>query len=108
MFSLARRPLGLLSLTALLACAGVAQADEGYSVSVKAGSVEVKTKAGWHINKEYPWKLIAGGKKITKGAFELTEHSAKVAAPKGEAKLKGAVCLGESQCRPFSAVVSVP
>ena len=103
-----RSPLRFLTLAAVLATAGLALADEEFDVAVTPGNVKVTTKPGWHINQEYPWKLVAGDKKIGKSEFQLTATSASVAAPKGESKLKGAVCFGESQCKPFEKVVNVP
>lgn len=93
---------------AVLVTAGLSQADEEYDVAVSQGSVKVTTKPGWHINKDYPWKLVAGDKKIDKSQFKLSEHSASVDAPKGPAKLKGAVCFGEAQCKPFEKELTVP
>lgn len=93
---------------AVLVTAGLSQADEEYDVTVSHGSVKVTTKPGWHINKDYPWKLVSGDKKIDKSQFKLSEHSASVDAPAGPAKLKGAVCFGEAQCKPFEKELTVP
>lgn len=98
----------LLFGATVLAMVGVARAEEEYDVAVSQGSVKVTTKPGWHINQEYPWKLVTADRKIDKSQFKLTERSASVDAPKGTAKLRGAVCFGEAQCKPFEKDVSVP
>ncbi len=100
------KPLAFLS-ACVLTLAGVARADEEFDVSVSHGTVKVQTKPGWHINQEYPWKLQYEGKKIDKAQFKLTEHAATVEAPKGTGKLRGAVCFGEAQCKPFETTVTV-
>lgn len=90
-----------------LTFASVARADEEFDVSVAGATVKVATKPGWHINQEYPWKLVWGDKKIDKSQFKLSEHAATVEAPKGTGKLRGAVCYGEAQCKPFETTVTV-
>jgi hypothetical protein len=53
----------------------------------------VTARESWHINQDYPWKLVIGDVKLDKSKFALTEKTATVAdAPKGTGKLKGAVC----------------
>jgi hypothetical protein len=65
-------------------------------------------KTGWHVNKEYPWKLVSGDTKLDKTHFSLTETAAVISdAPSGPAKLKGAVCSGD-QCRTFEESVVIP
>lgn len=100
--------LSTLIVAAVLSRAGRARAGEGFDVKVTAGHVSVTPKTGWHINMAYPWKLTIGGTKIDKSKFQLSETSASVEAPKGDGKLKGAVCQGDSQCKMFEQDVSVP
>jgi hypothetical protein len=83
-----------------------ASADNEFEVSVANGSVTVTAHAGWHINKEFPWKLTMGETKLDKSKFSLEETTAKVDAPKGTGQLKGAVCSKE-QCHTFVKDVSV-
>jgi hypothetical protein len=84
-----------------------ARADNEFAVSVSNGQVTVTAKSGWHINKEYPWKLVVGDKKLTKEKFTLAETTATVSdAPAGSGKLKGAVCSAD-QCHSFEADVTV-
>ena len=83
-----------------------ALADEEFDVTVVGGKVTVVTKGPWHINKEYPWKITVGDQKLDKSKFALDEKSASVTAPKGTAKLKGAVCSGPT-CKPFEKDVTV-
>jgi hypothetical protein len=94
----------MLSLTTL------AFAEDEFDLSVSNGTVQVTTKGSWHVNKDYPWKLVAGDTKLDKTKFEFTEKTAKLSlssAPKGPAKLKGAVCSGD-QCKNFEKDVTVP
>jgi hypothetical protein len=92
---------------ATLAPSRTARAEEEFDVSVAGGKITVITKGPWHINKEYPWKLVAGDAKLDKSKFTLDEKSASVAgAPKGQAKLKGAVCSGAT-CKQFEKEVTI-
>ncbi len=84
-----------------------ARADNEFSVSVASGQVTVTAKSGWHINKEYPWKIVVGDTKLTKDKFTLAETTASVSGvPAGAGKLKGAVCSTD-QCHSFEADVTV-
>ena len=88
--------------------ATAAYADETHDTGVAPKSATVNVKAGWHVNKEYPWKLVSGDKKLDKTHFTLTETSASITdAPPGPAKLKGAVCSGD-QCRTFEEDIVIP
>ena len=89
-----------------LAMSTPAQADNEFDVNVVKGSIVVTAHAGWHINKEFPWKLTIGDTKIDKSKFSLEETTAKVDAPKGSGKLKGAVC-SKDQCHTFEKDVSI-
>ena len=93
---------------AVLTVAVPALADETHDTAIAPKSVSVSIKSGWHINKEYPWKLVAGEKKHDKSHFTFTETTAAVTdAPPGTWKLKGAVCAGD-QCRTFEEDIVVP
>lgn len=100
--------LSSLALAAVLSVVGSARAEEGFDVKVTPGHVSVTPKTGWHINLAYPWKLTIAGTKIDKSKFQLSEGSASVEAPKGEGKLKGAVCQGDNQCKMFEQAVNIP
>jgi hypothetical protein len=101
----------LAALVALAAFAtpGAARADQEFDVNVTGGGkVTVLAKGNWHINKDYPWKLIVGDTKLDKSKFQLNEKEASVSgAPKGAGKLKGAICSGDT-CKPFEKDVTVP
>ncbi len=85
-----------------------ASAEEEFDVSVAAGHVVVVAAKGkWHINKEYPWRLLAGGEKIGREHFRLSEKSAQVDSPKGVVTIRGGVCNGE-QCLRIEKSVTVP
>lgn len=82
-------------------------AEEQFDVTASKGEITVTTKGHWHVNKDYPWRVVMGDKTIDKSKFSLTETSAKVSGvPQGTAKLKGAVCDGP-QCMPFAKEITV-
>jgi hypothetical protein len=96
------------TLVAALTLALTALADETHDTAAAPKSVTVTVKAGWHVNKEYPWKLVIGDTKLDKSHFTLSETTAVISdAPSGPAKLKGAVCSGD-QCKTFEEDVTVP
>jgi hypothetical protein len=104
--------IGKLVGTFVAACATVfmvtaAQADDEFDVAVSGGQIVVTAKGEWHVNKNYPWKLVVGDQKIDKSKFNFTERSATLAsAPKGAGKLKGGVCSGD-KCKNFEKDVTV-
>ncbi|MDP9035545.1 MAG: hypothetical protein M3O50_12135 [Myxococcota bacterium] len=100
--------LGMLAVTATAATvARIARAEAEYDVSVSNAQVVVTARSGWHINKDYPWKLVIGEAKLDKTKFALAETTATLAgAPKGTGKLKGAVCSADA-CHTFETEVTV-
>jgi hypothetical protein len=108
-----KRPLVARCLTAMAALvaltfAATALADDTHDTAIAPKTVTVTVKTGWHVNKDYPWKLISGDQKLDKTHFTLTETSAIISdAPSGPAKLKGAVCSGD-QCKMFEEDVTLP
>jgi hypothetical protein len=105
------RILSSLALTAAIVLTSLAstrdaRAEEEFDVAVAGGKVTVTTKGAWHINKDYPWRLVVGDAKIDKAKFSLDEKSASVSAPKGTAKLRGAICSGAT-CKPFEKELTV-
>jgi hypothetical protein len=104
---LAGLALSFMVALATLAPTRTAHAEEEFDVSVAGGKVTVVTKGPWHINKDYPWKIVAGDAKLDKSKFALEEKSASVGSvPKGTVKLKGAVCSGAT-CKPFEKDLTV-
>jgi hypothetical protein len=91
-----------LALVLVVLSASEARAEnEDFDVAVASGQVTVTTHAGWHISKDYPWKLVAGDTKLDKSMFTLAETTATVSgAPPGAATLKGAICSGD-RCHNF-------
>jgi hypothetical protein len=86
---------------------GSAFADNEFDVNVAAGQIIVTAHTGWHINKDYPWKLVVGEAKLDKTKFSLAETTATLSgAPKGSGTLKGAVCSAD-QCRTFQKDVTI-
>lgn len=85
----------------------LAQAEEQFDVVAGKGEITVVAKGHWHVNKDYPWRVVIGDKTLDKSRFALTETSAKISGvPQGTVKLKGAVCEG-AQCMPFVKEVAV-
>jgi len=99
-------------LCAILLAAAVvtparAEGEEGYDLTVDKGQVTVTARENWHINQEYPWKLVIGDVKVDKSKFSLTEKTATVSdAPKGTGKLRGAVC-SKDVCKMVEKEVTV-
>jgi hypothetical protein len=105
--TLASLAVSFMVAIATLAPTRDARAEEQFDVTVAGGKVSVVTKGNWHINKDYPWKIVAGDAKLDKSKFSLEEKTASVGGvPKGTAKLKGAVCSGP-QCLPFEKEITV-
>ena len=97
------------AVTAVSAVAGIpsARAEEQFDVVTGKGEITLVTKGHWHVNKEYPWRVIAGEKTVDKSKFALGDTSAKVSGlPLGAVKLKGAVCDGP-QCMPFTKDINL-
>jgi len=111
------QPLSVLStwataaLTAFALCSTwttSAHADDDVEVSVSKGQVTVVAKGDWHINPEYPWKLIVGEAKLDKSKFNLNEKVAVVrGVPAGAGTLRGAVCAAGT-CRSLVREVVIP
>jgi hypothetical protein len=102
------RIFATLAIMALAASfASSARAGDEFDVSVSNGQITVTAHNGWHINKEYPWKLVVGDAKLDKTKFSLAETTATVTgAPKGSGTLKGAVCSAD-QCHTFQKDVTI-
>jgi hypothetical protein len=106
------RPV-LSAITAVLAAvtlstlSSTARAENEFDVNVAKGVITVTAHEGWHINKDFPWKLVMGDTKVDKTKFSLDEKSATLKdPPKGTGKLKGAVC-SKDQCHTFEKDVTV-
>jgi hypothetical protein len=98
----------LAAFITLAIAAPAAHADDEFQVTVSKGQVVVTAKGDWHINKDFPWKLVVGDAKLDKTKFTLTEKDATVTnAPAGTGKIKGAVCSHDS-CHTLEKEVSIP
>jgi len=105
------RPSHTFALGSVLALCtlfgSAARADDDFDVTVANGQVTVTAHSGWHISKDYPWKLVAGDTKLDKSKFTLAETTATVSgAPQGPATLKGAVCSGD-RCHNFQKDLTI-
>jgi hypothetical protein len=100
------------------AAAANADPTPPYSVSTSGGSVVVSVGSGYHINKDFPWKIAEGtangGKVLAdKTKWKIDEGKATLDnAPKGTNTLKGAYCSVDSSgkpgaCTPFTTTVTV-
>jgi hypothetical protein len=100
--------LTFLSAAAVAATTALAAADdEPFDLAVAKDEVTVVTKGHWHVNQDYPWKVVIGDATFDKSRFAFTERSAKLSGvPHGTGKLKGAVCDGP-QCMPFVKEITV-
>ena len=124
-----------LAAVAILAFAGAAFAGDKYDVKVSPASgksggkatavVTVKAKGAYHVNLEYPHKLIlkapdgvtvekaklvaADATKVSKEELSFTVVATAAAPGKKtiEAELKGAVCT-DTTCEPFTETISIP
>jgi hypothetical protein len=103
---IARLSLAFTLAIAALAAATPVHAEDEFDVAVTGGRVVVSVKGKWHINKEYPWRLVVGETKLDKSKFTLSNDSATVEAPKGVGKLKGGVCNGD-QCLRLEKAVTI-
>ena len=82
--------------------------ERAFEVHIEKREVTVTAKGEWHINKDYPWKLVIGDTKLDRTKFELDEKTAKVhGAPAGTGKLRGAVC-SKDVCRTLEREVTIP
>ncbi len=101
----------LFAFSAIVAAATIvnpARAEDEFDISVSKGQVTVTAKGDWHINKDFPWKLVMGDTKLDKSKFNLSEKTASVSnAPKGTGKLKGAVCSKDA-CHTLEKDVTIP
>jgi hypothetical protein len=103
-----RRLAALSALAALVAFAPGARADEEFELKVEKGRVVVEAKGDWHINQEFPWKLVIGERRLDKSKFTLTEKTAVVGdVPAGVGKLRGAVCSRDS-CHTLEREITIP
>ena len=111
----------LLLALATVACVGAlapsAGAEDEFDVSVSGRQVTVTAKGHWHINTDYPWKLVVQvapeqSVSVPKSAFELDQKHATVASKSsGSAVLKGAVCIQtpeQNGCRQFQKTLKLP
>jgi hypothetical protein len=97
----------VLAAATLSTLSSIARAENEFDVNVSKGVITVVAHEGWHINKEFPWKLVMGDMKVDKTKFSLDEKSATLKdPPKGTGKLKGAVC-SKDQCHTFEKDVTV-
>jgi hypothetical protein len=96
-----------LSAAAVVATTALAAADDQFDLAVAKDEVTVVTKGHWHVNQDYPWKVVIGDATFDKSKFVFTERSAKLSGvPHGTGKLKGAVCDGP-QCMPFVKEITI-
>lgn len=103
--------LGSLVATAAalvaLSAATDARAEEEFVATGGKGSVEVKGKGHWHINKDAPWKVTVGGTSLAKDKWTLSDASAKISGvPAGDATVKVYVCDGD-KCKNAEVKVKV-
>jgi hypothetical protein len=85
-----------------------ARASDEVDVRVEHGQLIVVVKGAWHINADYPWKLLVGEAKLDRSHFAFDEKTARLdAPPSGKGSLRGAVCAG-GKCKSFTEEVVIP
>jgi ABC-type uncharacterized transport system YnjBCD substrate-binding protein len=95
------------ALVALSTATDARAEDEFTATAAGKGTIEVKGKGHWHINKEAPWKATVGKTTLGKDKWTLSDGSAKVTGvPAGDAKVKVYVCNGD-QCKNAEVTVKV-
>jgi hypothetical protein len=104
--------LAAFAASATLLVSGAAARADGdpFDVNVASGgTVTVTAHTGWHINKDFPWKVTTASTKIDKSAFTLGDTTASVSGvPTGDATVHGAVCASDdSACQPFHKKIAV-
>jgi hypothetical protein len=101
-----------MTLATLATLAGDARAeehptDEHFDLALTPGAVKLTAKGEFHVNQDYPWKLIVGDVKLDKTKFVFDEKTASVSgAPKGKGLLRGAVCSKDS-CHKVETEVTI-
>ena len=75
----------VLFASTVVGVSGVAAADDvGFDVIASVGSITVTAHQGFHINKDYPWKVTIGDKKMGKESFRLgRDEGARHRSPHG-------------------------
>jgi hypothetical protein len=80
---------------------------EHFDLAVAPGAVTLTTKGEFHVNQDYPWKLVSGDVKLDKTKFVFSEKTATITgAPKGKATLRGAVC-SKDECHRVEEEVTI-
>jgi len=109
-FPSTRHFLGLCAFVAFATTFGSparAEDEEGFVLTIDKGQVTVTAREHWHINQEFPWKLVIGDVKVDRSKFSLTEKTASLSdAPKGTGKLRGAVCSKDA-CKMLEKEVTI-
>jgi hypothetical protein len=103
--------ISTMFLAAATVWAGTARAEDEFDCNPNGASVTVQAKGDWHINQQYPWKVVvtngSNKQKLDASKFALAEKTASLSGiPSGHVKLSGAVCEqtpdGQSACKMFT------
>jgi hypothetical protein len=87
--------LGALTITTL------ALADTMFAVTNPTpGTVIVTAQGDWKVNKNYPWGITVGTTQTQFTLADTTATATGVAA--GHATIKGTMCRGKQECKPFT------
>ena len=98
----------LAAFGAVLTITTIALAEDEYDVKASGADITVTAKGPYHVNHEYPWSISKDGKKLDNKVSFSGEAAASFSnVPKGAILVKGAVCKGASECKPFSKQVTV-
>ena len=106
-----RPVLVLLALAALvfgITLSLRAHASDEVEVVLEHGQLVVRVRGEWHINPDYPWKLLVGDAKFDRTRFVFDEKTARFdAPPSGTAAVRGGVCAG-NRCKSFTESIAIP
>lgn len=80
--------------------------SQPFTIQVSPSTVKVIPAGGWHINQEYPWKIVMSDKSV--GSFVLKWNGAEATKLKrGHGIVKGGMCNANT-CVSFSRDVEIP
>lgn len=84
----------------------IAGSSTPYTVQTSPSTVTVMPAGGWHLNEDYPWRIVTSDSK--QRGFVLKWNSATATGlTKGPATLRGGVCNANT-CVSITRIVVIP
>ncbi len=96
----------VVAATFALVTGGASADPPAYKVAAASGTVTITPNAPWHVNTDYPWKLVCGSTITPKGKFASLTEAGASATGSGACQVKGGVCNG-GQCQNFTENVNL-